>query len=85
MKEARGMLAALRAAYDAVRESLPRIRGALTSAFSTEQERAVARVRRREVVGLSPVLRRVIRDNEERLAAEEPVEETPAVLDIPGL
>lgn len=85
LREARGVLAALRVAYDAVRESLPRIRGALTSAFSTEQERAVARVRRREVVGLSPVLRRVIRDNEERLAAEETVEETPAVLDIPGL
>lgn len=85
LKEARGMLAALRAAYDAVRESLPRIRGVLTAAFSTEEERARARVKRREVVGLSPMLRRVIRDNEERLAAEEPVEETPAVLDIPGL
>lgn len=85
LREARGVLAALRAAYDAVRESLPRIRGTLTAAFSTEDERARARVKRREVVGLSPVLRRVIRDNEERLAAEEPVQEAPAVIDIPGL
>ncbi len=64
MMTARTVLDRLKETYQAVRQSIPRIRQILTWDLATEDERRRAKMDRRQVVKVSPILRNAIRDAE---------------------
>lgn len=88
---ARTILDRLTETYQAVRQSLPRIRQILTWDLATQDEKRRAKVDRRQVVKIAPALRGAIADAREQAArlsaaAEKPDPETAAAgLDDFGL
>ena len=80
---ARTVLDRLKETYQAVRQSLPRIRQILTWDLATEDEKRRAKVDRRQVVKIAPALRGAIADAKEQAArlsapAQKPRQEPPA-------
>lgn len=65
---ARTVLDRLKETYQAVRQSLPRIRQILTWDLATEAEKRRARQDRKQVVRVSPILRNAIRDAQQQVS-----------------
>ena len=81
----RTVLEKMKETYQAVRQSLPRIRQILTWDLATETEKRQARQDRKQVVEISPFLRNVIRNAEKQAATVSvPAEKPGPEADGPG-